>query len=102
MSAPENAAPSQLPDYEDTGGFAPTVYFDATAAHGVMNGAVQVELAARTLIPTPDGAVKAKFISSGRLRCSPVAARQLRDSLDLALKMLEQSEQGRAPASTLN
>jgi hypothetical protein len=97
-----NGGCAKLPDYEDTGGTAPVVYFDIVAAHGVMNGAVQIELAGRTLISTPDGGVRIKFISRGRIRCSPTAATQLRNSIDLALKMLEEPQQSPAAASKLN
>ena len=56
--------------YEDTGAAAPLVYFDIVGAYGTMNGAVEVELATRILVPKPDGSTEVKFISSGRLRCS--------------------------------
>jgi hypothetical protein len=102
VSTPEIAETPALPDYEDTGSLTPIVYFDIVAAHGVMNGAVQIELSTRTLIATPDGGVKIKFISSGRIRCSPAAAGQLRNSIDLALKMLEQPQESPAAASRLN
>ena len=64
------AKPSDL-IYEDTGAAAPLVYFDIVGAYGTMNGAVEVELATRILVPKPDGSTEVKFISSGRLRCSP-------------------------------
>ena len=83
--------------YEDTGASAPLVYFDIVGAYGTMNGAVEVELATRILVPKPDGSTEVKFISSGRLRCSADAAINLRNDLDAALKMLEQP-QGSAAA----
>jgi hypothetical protein len=51
----------------------PTVYFDMAPAHGVMAGAVQIELAARVLIPHADDSVEVRFVTCGRLRCSPSA-----------------------------
>jgi hypothetical protein len=30
--------------YDDTGGLTPFVYFDIIGAHGIMNGAIQIEL----------------------------------------------------------
>jgi hypothetical protein len=57
--------------YEDTGAMAPVVYFDIVGAYGTMNGAVEVELATRILVPKPDGSTEVKFISSGRIRCTP-------------------------------
>jgi hypothetical protein len=59
--------------YEDCS-TAPFVYFDIVPTHGIMNGAIQIELASRILAPG-DGAVVIKFLTSGRLRCSPSAAR---------------------------
>jgi hypothetical protein len=51
-----------------------------------------VELATRILVPKPDGSTEVKFISSGRIRCTPNAAVNLRNGLDAALKMLEQPQ----------
>ena len=79
--------------YEDTGGVAPLVYFDIVGAYGTMHGAIEIELATRILVPKPDGTTEVRFLSSGRLRCSPTAATNLRNGLDAALKMLEQSQQ---------
>jgi hypothetical protein len=57
-----------------------------------MNGSVELELATRILVPKPDGSTEVKFISSGRLRCTANAAINLRNGLDAAWKMLEQSQ----------
>ena len=57
-----------------------------------MNGAVEVALATRILVPKPDGSTEVKFISSRRLRCSANAAINLRNGLDAALKMLAQPQ----------
>ena len=90
--------------YEDTGALAPLVYFDIVGAFGTLNGSIELELATRILIPKPDGSTEVKFISSGRLRCSPNSATNLRNSLDAALKMLEQPQANMAAvaASKLN
>ena len=78
---------------------APIVYFDIPPAHGVIGGAVQIELAVRILNAVSDGSVETKFITSGRLRCSPTAALNLRNAIDASLRMiLEQPQQ--APAAT--
>jgi hypothetical protein len=78
---------------------APIVYFDIAPAHGVIGGAVQIELAVRILNAVSDGSVETKFITSGRLRCSPTAALNLRNAIDASLRMiLEQPQQ--APAAT--
>ena len=79
--------------YEDSGGAAPLIYFDIIGAYGTMNGSIELELATRILVPKPDGTTEVRFLSTGRLRCSPAAAVNLRNGLDAALKMLEQSQQ---------
>jgi hypothetical protein len=86
--------------YEDTGGQAPLVYFDIVGAYGTMNGSIELELATRILVPKPDGSTEVKFVSSGRLRCTPNAAANLRNGLDSALKMLEHPEAKMAGVAT--
>jgi hypothetical protein len=65
------------------------IYFDFVPTHGILAGAVQIELAARTMAPSQSGGVISETIEVGRLRCSPTGAKFLRDALDAALKMLE-------------
>jgi hypothetical protein len=81
---------------------APIVYFDLAPAHGVIGGAIQIELAVRILNAVSDGNVETKFITSGRLRCCPVAALNLRNAIDAALKMLEQPQQSPVAAAKMN
>jgi hypothetical protein len=88
--------------YDDTGGIAPLVYFDIAGAYGIMHGAIEVELATRILVPKPDGSTEVRFISSGRLRCSPNAAINLRGAIESALKMREQPHPNPVSASKLN
>jgi hypothetical protein len=88
--------------YEDTGGLTPLVYFDIAGAYGTFQGAIEIELATRILVPKPDGSTDVKFLSSGRLRCSPAAAVNLRNGLDAALKMLEPQQTNPVAASELN
>jgi hypothetical protein len=100
LADPETTETPKLPDYSDTGGIAPFIYFDIVAAHGTMNGAIQIELASRILVATQDGGVTPKFISTGRIRCSPTAINQLRNAIDLSLKMLEQPQDAPAAAAS--
>ena len=80
---------------------APIVYFDIVPTYGVMAGAIQIELAGRNINPLPDGETQVEFMVTGRLRCSPVAAENLRDAIDKALEMLEQvHEEGPAAAAS--
>jgi hypothetical protein len=81
---------------------APFVYFDISPTHGTLSGAIQIELAARILNTALDGSVEIKFITTGRLRCSPAAALNLRNAIDAALKMLEQPQQAPAASAKLN
>jgi hypothetical protein len=67
---------------------APIVYFDLCSAHGILNGAVQIELISRVLVPLANGGVKIEFSTTGRLRCSPAAALALRESINKCLEML--------------
>ena len=78
--------------YEDTGAAAPLVYFDIVGAYGIMHGTVEIELATRILVPAQNGLTDVRFLSTGRLRCSPTAAANLRNALDAALKMLEPTQ----------
>jgi hypothetical protein len=71
----------------------PFIYFDGVACHGSLHGVVKIELAARILIPTPDGGVELKFVPTGRLRCSPAAAASLRQSIEIAVKMAQHAQQ---------
>ena len=102
MADQEIPRPPQDLVYEDTGAAAPLVYFDIVGAYGTMHGAVEIELATRILVPRPNGSTDVKFLSSGRLRCSPNAAVNLRNALDAALKMLEQPQPDPVAASKMN
>ncbi len=93
----EPAEKNELPVYENVD-TAPFIYFDISPAHGIMGGAIQIELASRILNAVSDGSVEIKFITSGRLRCSPTAALNLRNAIDAALKMLEEPQHAPAAA----
>jgi hypothetical protein len=82
---------------------APFIYFDGVSCHGALHGVIEIELAARMMAPTPDGGVHSFFGPVARLRCSPVAAAALLDSIEKAVKMAEQpQQQPPAAASKLN
>ncbi len=97
----EPAEKSELIVYENVD-TAPFVYFDISPTHGILGGAIQIELAARILNAVPDGGVEIKFITTGRLRCSPTAALNLRNAIDAVLKMLEQQQQSPVAAAKMN
>jgi len=93
---------SEPPPYRNSEA-APFVYFDGVAAFGVMAGAIQIELAGRTIVPDGPKGTSAEFVTTGRLRCSPVAAAALRQAIDNCLKMLEQPpEAATVSAAKLN
>jgi hypothetical protein len=102
MAGPTDKIESTAPPPYTNPDSTPFVYFDIVPAHGVMNGAIQLELAARVLTPTQDGEVRVEFFSTGHLRCSPTAAKFLRDTLDNALKMMDQAQESPVAASKLN
>jgi hypothetical protein len=98
----EQADKPLAPPYEDVSS-APVVYFDIVACNGICSGAVQIELAQRILVPVMGtNEVLVKFATSGRIRCSPTAARFLIAALEGTLKMLEQPQEQAASASKLN
>ena len=73
---------------------APILYFDLVPTHGVLGGAVQIELAARTISPRGDGVGPiVEFVTVGRLRCTAAAAVALRDALNHSLGMLQAAPQ---------
>ena len=79
---------------------APFIFFDFAPAYGVLGGAIQVELAARTLIPDPNGTdVATEVIPTAHLRCSPIAAGFLRDALTAALEMLTKLQEPSAASA---
>jgi len=98
----ETAKPPPDFIYEDTSSAAPVIYFDIVGAYGTMHGAIEVELATRTLVPKPDGSTEVRFLTSGRLRCSANAANNLRSGLEAALKMLEQPQPHPVAAFRMN
>jgi hypothetical protein len=74
---------------------APVIYFDAVPVFGSFAGHIEVEIAARILMPKPDGtSVVAEMLCVAHLRCSPQAAEALTDALDKALDMHTKQQRG--------
>jgi hypothetical protein len=69
---------------------APFIYFDAVVCHGAIGGVVELELAARTLAPTPDGTVYDEYVPVARLRCGVVAAEELRRALETVRRVAQE------------
>jgi len=83
---PLSAKPAVAASGSDT---APIVYYDGVLAWGLLNGVVQVELAANHLMPVSLGEnadVKTRTVVTAHLRCNLVAAQNLRDVLDAAIR----------------
>jgi hypothetical protein len=57
---------------------APFVYFDGVVGLGTNHRAVQLELAARTVVPNGEGGVESKIVVACHIRCSLHAAASLR------------------------
>jgi hypothetical protein len=80
---------------------APVIHFDAPVAWALHYGVVAVELGFRAMVPHGDGEGECGPDTEGhiaaRLRCSPEAARRLRDVLDKMLERLEKPRDAAAP-----
>lgn len=96
-SDPTTPVPNK-PPFRDSGS-APFIYFDGASCHGVLAGAIQVEIVANVLIPMPDGSVRLETVPTAHLRCSPAAAASLRNSLNAVLKMIENLQGGTSVAA---
>jgi hypothetical protein len=91
MSLKHNPKPSSSPTpMLKNSASAPVIYFDGVPAIGAWQGNIELELAARLLMPQRDG--NGVLIDMGcvaHLRCSAAAAVALRDSLIKALDLLD-------------
>lgn len=68
---------------------APFIYMDGVTSWGVLNGVLQLETAANTMVPIIEGdrqILKTRAIATSHLRMSMLAARELYDALGKALK----------------
>jgi uncharacterized membrane protein len=77
---------------------APIIYFEYCPTLGNNNGVINVLLAAGIVLPTETSATNVVPVTVAHLRCSAVAATQLRDALDKALLLGQPVEnpQGRS------
>jgi hypothetical protein len=79
---------------------APIVFFDGPIAWGTYAGVIQIELGARCMSATTDGEhalpAAVEVHVAARLRCSPSAARKLRDAIDKTLTMLDRPQDAAA------
>ena len=99
MSLKTKPPASPLPLLKNAGA-APLVFFDSVPVYGNFAGNVEIELAARMLLPKPDGSVMIDMACTGHLRCSIPAAKMLAEALTNAVAMFEKQQielQERAP-----
>jgi hypothetical protein len=69
---------------------APIICFDQPVAHRTAGGLISVEVAMRTLVPTPEGGLVVEVSCTGRLRGGPAAIASLRDACTAALRLYAQ------------
>jgi hypothetical protein len=85
---PKTSEKSLLPGYVPVP-TAPIINFDVVPASGCLAGMIQIELAGRVLLPLTEGRLDAHLIEVGRLRCSPHAAKLLKEALETVLTKIE-------------
>jgi hypothetical protein len=95
---PKNSHKSSSPKYISVP-TAPIISFDVIPAHGSFAGTVQIELAARVLHRVDDGQLEAHLLEVGRLRCSPHAAKLLKEALEVLLSKIDYSQSYPVPAA---
>jgi hypothetical protein len=74
---------------------APFIYFDAALLYGMLQGTIQIELAAATIVPAPGGKTRTVHVITAHLRCSPSAALSLKNAIDSAF-LLNAPTEGKA------
>jgi len=77
---------------------APIIFFEFCPTLGNNNGLINILLAAGIVLPTASSATNVVPVAVAHLRCTTVAAMQLRDAIDKALLMGQPVEnpQGRS------
>ncbi|MDI1265600.1 MAG: hypothetical protein PS018_20325 [bacterium] len=75
---------------------APFIYFDGVPLYGTYAGNLEVELAARQLMPKADGTVASDIVCTAHLRMGPSAAVMLIDALQKALDMYSKQQEQRS------
>jgi hypothetical protein len=74
-------------------GTAPVIYFDSVPVFGAgIGGNIEVELGMRVMLPRSDGGVISECMCTAHLRCTTQAASLLAQSIQQALKLLEQQQ----------
>ena len=84
MNAPKTTSPAMK-----NAAAAPYIYFDGAPSLGTHAGMIEIELAARALMPTGTNQAYSDLVCTAHLRCSVNAATNLRDAINQALDMLQ-------------
>jgi len=73
----------------------PFVYFDGVICHGAHQGVIQIELAAKTIVPddNPKTGARNVVVVTAHVRCSREAAINLKQVLESALELEQHSHQ---------
>lgn len=95
MSIKGKATPATAPLLKNAGA-SPFIYFDSVPVFGTFLGNIEVEIAARLLMPRADQTIGSDMASVAHLRCSPQAALALADALTRAVDMLNQQNAAQA------
>jgi len=90
--APKSSTPGAAPLLKNAAA-APFVYFDNVPVFGTYAGNLEIELAARQLLPKADGSVAADMACTAHLRTSAQGAVMLIDALQKALDMLSRHQE---------
>jgi hypothetical protein len=75
------------------------VYFDSCSACGTLNGTIQLELTASTLVMTGPNATRTEIVTVAHIRCSPTAAADLQVMIGRALELLAKPPVTEGPAN---
>ena len=71
---------------------APFIYADGVLACGSSAGEVQIELAANTIVADGAGSYRYEVVVTAHLRCTRTAALAIRQAIDEALNLTENTE----------
>jgi len=84
IKAPTASGVTELPTSN-----VPFVYFDGVVSHGANHGVIQLELAAKIVVPDPTEktGARTRVVVTAHVRCSPDAAADLKRAIDSALSL---------------
>ena len=95
IKAPTAGAVTELPTLH-----VPFVYFDGVVSHGANHGVIQLELAAKIVVPDPTekAGARTQVVVTAHVRCSPDAAADLKRAIDSALALAKRPSHRTRPS----